>query len=413
MKQLAGIIGSIKSQLAALAAMVALGAAAAPTVTIVSAQQRYPWNGLVDVTYTLSGVEEGQDYELRFEVTPPGGTVRVSEPATGATYQNGTWTATFNAAAILPETFAKGCSLKAVLDCYAGPSDATGAPLGIRGDVMIIDVSGGEKASVYPVTYCVNVDIGRFNCPVYKTDKIVLRKVPAGSYVVGGNGEDNNPRRTMTTRGFYLGVFEVTQRQYVNVTGMYAQAHFDDNSTDENPAPQRPIESVFWNTLHGSDAPDITPQPNATSISFAKRLLAKARDANGAVTGFDLPTEWQWEIACRAGTTTEFYWGDDTVVWRYAWYVSNSGKKTHAVGGRQPNAWGFYDMAGNVWEWCRDAYQKQVTGVDADDVVTLGSDRVVRGGSYSDAVISSSLRNWEASKGSAINLGFRLYRALP
>ena len=106
--------------------------------------------------------------------------MRVSEPATGATYQNGTWTATFNAAAILPETFAKGCSLKALLEPQAVPSDATGAPLGIFGDVMIIDVSGGADVATYPVTYCTNVDIGRFNCPVYKTDKIVLRKVPAG-----------------------------------------------------------------------------------------------------------------------------------------------------------------------------------------------------------------------------------------
>jgi formylglycine-generating enzyme required for sulfatase activity len=120
------------------------------------------------------------------------------------------------------------------------------------------------------------------------------------------------------------------------------------------------VESVTWEV----------------AVEFCRKLSEKTRKA------VRLPTEAEWEYACRAGTKTRFSFGDsDSVLGDYAWYASNSGGKAHPVGQKKPNPWGLYDMHGNVWEWCADWYEEYPSGAVTDPQgAASGSQRVSRGG---------------------------------
>ena len=132
--------------------------------------------------------------------------------------------------------------------------------------------------------------------------------------------------------------------------------------------------------------------------------------------GYRLPTEAEWEYACRAGTATRFSFGDDeNALGQYAWNSANSNGQTHPVGGKQPNAFGLYDMHGNVWEWCWDGYDanyyKQSPAVDPHGPGVVAH-RVIRGGSLEDGpqFARSALRHGSTPKNRDSNLGFRLAR---
>ncbi len=132
--------------------------------------------------------------------------------------------------------------------------------------------------------------------------------------------------------------------------------------------------------------------------------------------GVRLPTEAEWEYACRAGTSTKYYWGND-MDGRYAWYSDNSDCRTHNVGDKLPNAWGLYDMAGNVWEWCNDWHDEDYYSRSPESDPqgpSSGDGRVLRGGSWNNNPrnLRVSYRNWNSPGNRYFNDGFRCIRDL-
>ena len=237
----------------------------------------------------------------------------------------------------------------------------------------------------------------------YKTTKILLRRIEPGDVKLG----DTKP--VALTKPFYMGVFEVTQKQYSLVTG---------NDPSQYKGDMRPVERVSWNTIRGNS--DTYNWPTVTTVdpnSFIGKLQAKTG------LNFDLPTEAQWEYACRAGTDSSYNNGgsSDNDLKMLGRYDSNrsdgkGGYGEHTtVGSYFPNAWGLYDMHGNVSEWCLDWFDS-VNGDPATDWIgaSSGSNRVRRGGywSYPNYYCRSSSRdNFSPSSGSK-DYGFRLSRTL-
>ncbi len=223
-----------------------------------------------------------------------------------------------------------------------------------------------------------------------------FRLIQPGSFMMGSEkGEENEKpvHKVTLTKGFYIGVYEVTQGEWEKVRG-FNPSYFK--------GPRNPVERVNWEDTQ----------------EFARSLSEKEN-----VT-YRLPTEAEWEYACRAGTTTEFYWGDDPEgksIADYAWCagnLDNAKMGTKPVGQKKRNAWGLYDMSGNVWEWCEDCYSKgyaaEKEAVDPN-VAAAGSDRVVRGGSwYAPSEVCRSARRAGCSPSYRRRfVGFRLVRTIP
>ena len=180
--------------------------------------------------------------------------------------------------------------------------------------------------------------------------------------------DDEGPQTTVTfSQGLYIGAHPVTQQEYQSVTGSNPSAFTGDLS--------RPVEHVSW-----------------LDASNYCRLLTQCDLASGQIQApyhYRLPTEAEWEYACRAGTTNRFYYGDDpgyAHLSLQAWYAANSGSQTHPVGQKPPNPWGLYDMCGNVWEWCQDWYATSYPGGTETNPPgpATGPGRVLRGGSWID-----------------------------
>ena len=153
-----------------------------------------------------------------------------------------------------------------------------------------------------------------------------------------------------------------------------------------------------------------TKWPSSSAVD-ASSFMGKLRARTGL--DFDLPTEAQWEYACRAGTTTTYYWGN-SMNGNYAWYADNSSNKTHPVGLRTANAWEIYDMSGNVWELCLDWYGTLAYGTDPKGSFS-GTGRVKRGGSWNGNTdnCTSSYRYYYTQSDKYSTGGFRIFRTLP
>ncbi|MEZ5963204.1 MAG: formylglycine-generating enzyme family protein [Planctomycetota bacterium] len=211
-------------------------------------------------------------------------------------------------------------------------------------------------------------------------EAMFFRRVPKGRFRMGSRGfdEDEEPAHWVEMAAdFYLGTFPVTQQQFdawMDSMGKRHRHWFEGGGL-------LPAEQVTW----------------AEAVEFCEWLGAERRLPAGWVA--TLPTETEWEYACRAGTTTEYWSGDgEAALAEVGWYDHNSGRRTHAVGELPANAWGLFDMHGNVWEWCVDrwkihAYRTRRDGEAyeprrARERAALGDSqaaRVVRGGSWGDS----------------------------
>ena len=191
--------------------------------------------------------------------------------------------------------------------------------------------------------------------------KLDLVLIPAGSFVMGSpdgeaQGEDKGKEKqhkVALTQPYYLGKFELTQAQYEKVAGKNPSQTKGDNL---------PVTQVTW----------------AEAMAFCQKLGAQVKRKVA------LPTEAQWEHACRAGTKTTYYTGNtEADLGKAGWYGNNSDRKIHPVGEKLPNAWGLYDMHGNVRDYCLD-FMAPVSGADAVDPKgpASGTTHVVRGGAF-------------------------------
>jgi formylglycine-generating enzyme required for sulfatase activity len=200
-------------------------------------------------------------------------------------------------------------------------------------------------------------------------DPANLAWIPPGQFTMGSPDSERDrydwegPQTQVTiSQGFWMSKYEVTQGNYQAVMGSNPSYFTGDL--------QCPVEQVTW----------------FAAVDYCAKLTVRERAAGRLPVGYvyRLPTEAEWEYACRAGTTTRFYYGDDyTDLGQYAWYAGNSGYKPYPVGLKRPNKWGLYDMYGNVWEWCLDWFGTYPGGSATNPVgPDSGSFRVYRGGGW-------------------------------
>ena len=216
-----------------------------------------------------------------------------------------------------------------------------------------------------------------------------------GSFLMGDakarNADEKPAHKVSITKPFFLGKYEVTQQQWMAIM---------ENNSSGFQGPKNPVEHLTWDDCQ----------------AFVAKVNAKLRNSGAK---FSLPTEAQWEYACRAGGTTQYCCGDDEQgLLDYAWFEGNSGNKAHPVGQKKPNAWGLYDMHGNVSEWCADWHGKDYYGKSpaADPTgPAFGDARVLRGGNWrADAMLSrSACRNSSVPFMRSITYGFRVACLIP
>jgi formylglycine-generating enzyme required for sulfatase activity len=263
-----------------------------------------------------------------------------------------------------------------------------GPPINGTGKISTIQQSARDPAKTF-------FKVEEIDLPLTIADLVGgMVSIPSGTFVMGSpdnearRGSDEGPQTTVTiSKSFSMSKYEVTQGQYTELMDF-------NSSRFINAGLNAPMEDASWEK----------------AVEFCRRLTEQERSSGRLDPGYEyrLPTEAQWEYACRAGTTTWFSFGHDPTyseLGKYAWYKDNSGNTTHPVGMKLPNPWGLYDMHGNVWEMCQDLYTESHAGGNLTDPVgkltvptgsSRGWRRVNRGGSWGDlARLSRSAdRNW-------------------
>lgn len=340
------------------------------SVTGVSARQHWPWDNKVDVDFTLSEADADLFYHVDILAQYPGmpgdgvrAKTLLSEPAVRG---NGAHRIVWDMGADLPGLYTTNLTVSVTVSPFDGTTPA----------YLVIDLSGGSTATSYPVRYTTEApDLSTDTC---RTTELWLKRCPAGTFTMGKGTTPNRSyypaHQVKLTQPYYLGVFEVTQEQWYRVRGKWPSAY-----SNLACRATRPLENVNWasvrttyNSCPGLKAPEKdTPPPGY--------FMSDLRTRTGLTT-LDLPTEAQWEYACRAGTTGDRYFsGNITTYVRGPWTVE--GKGIHEakydcddrwgsakVGSYPANPWGFYDMIGNVGEFVFDGNPNPSTDGIQNDI---------------------------------------------
>ena len=399
-----------KTMTMVFAAMLAMALEAAVSVTGVKAVQRWPWNGLVDVDYTVVADDANADVYVFPEGTDNDTKALLQmrtltgEGASGAV-KPGKHRMTWNALADMPNYHTTSFSVRMTAISGAAP-------------YVVIDLSGGDSATSYPVRFsAIGPDLANDTC---RTTELWLRLILPGTFMMGspsselGRQSNETQHQVTISKPFYIGVFELTQKQWQLVMGTTPSDYKGDT---------RPVEKVSYNMIRGATLGAAWPSHRQVdSDSFLGKIRART-----SLT-IDLPTEAQWEYACRAGTTTALNNGKNLSstescpemdeVGRYS-YNRSDGKGGYSsyhtkVGSYAPNAWGLYDMHGNVFERCLDWYGNYTTGAQTDPVgATSGVHRIFRGGTwyYGAVLCRSAWRESNDYRGDFV--GFRPVMILP
>ncbi len=257
-------------------------------------------------------------------------------------------------------------------------SEASGIQLKSQsgGDYLIVDLSSRK------LTYSASAPPDLLKKDSYKADKLVMRRIPAGKFMMG---EAGNQREVELTKDFYIGVFELTQGQWERV--MKANP-----SNFKDVGKGAPVENVSWEDCQ----------------NFMKELNGK----KSLALAFRLPTESEWEYACRGGdkkTSKGFEYSGSGTLDEVAWFKDNSGDKTHPVGKKKPNELGLYDMSGNVWEWCSDWRGDYPKELEKDPQgAKSGTERIIRGASCCYGAARSTFRSNVTPSSRNIDRGVRL-----
>jgi formylglycine-generating enzyme required for sulfatase activity len=425
---------------AAVAAAVTMGAGAAYAVPAVSNVQMTQRAGtrVVDITYDLAG--EAAIVTLGIETNgvaiPDSAVTRLSGDVSVVVQPGTNRHIVWNAGADWPEHAVTNARARVTAWSTNAP------PL-----YCAVDVTGGPSTNSYPVYYYVSAEgvPGGVTNYAYKTNLILMRRIDSTggegfwmgspSNETGRNAARETQVRTWLAKGYYVGVYQVTQSQWQQVMGDVLSWPAKWSNNDYRLT--RPVEQVSYNDIRGSSAGAGWPaDDNVDENTFIWRLRTKT-----GLAGFDLPTEAQWEYACRAGTSGALNDGtmnltnsnSDARLDLLGRYQYNGGKvldgsswvdpatgcttenATATVGSYAPNEWGLYDMHGNVWEWCLDWYADAMSGGYDPKGAATGSNRVGRGGSWNRTASScrSASRGNNGPSGRYDNIGFRLVRTLP
>ena len=429
---------TIKRAVAATAVLAALNALATePTINQVNVRQRWPWSRSVDIDYVLS-CDSTQRVDVAIKAYD-GDTPLHLPPAS---FAGDIYEVARGPHRIVWDPTATSCTNSGVLTNFRVSLTPVRPPVYLIVNLDRTLDDGGLIEYIYPgdprlVTggRCDRVWYGVTNDTQYMTTKLVLRRVSPGTFKMGSPAAEvgreqggfcfEDQHEVCLTRPFYIGVFEVTQEQWYRVTGTWWPCEF----TNVQYRATRSVDSMSYDAVRGTAMGANWPVDGTVDpSSFMGQLRAKT-----GIDTFDLPSEAQWECACRAGAATALNNGTDlasfdadTNLCVLGRYQSNGGdadrnvstaQGTASVGSYMSNAWGIYDMHGNLFEWCLDWYTGHLGFDPVTDPVGApsGTGRILRGGCYKHvaAYSRSAFRPPMPSSSCYGDYGFRVALPLP